>query len=155
MVQVQVPEWSRHIRDECLFSSRHECSTAVQLKSYRCKFFYHNRPIAFLIKQLVCTPSMLFPRIQSFHLINADGRSRKLFKIHFSVLKSAHLVPWQAQVSCRGLYRTIYKIAQDSVEVAYRVNKVNNPRVLHCVCGIFHQGLYGPFTFQHPSDIGL
>lgn len=79
----------------------------VQLmKSYRCKFFYHNRPVAFLIKQLVCTSSVLFPRIQSFHLINADGRSGKLFKIQFSVLKSAHLVPWQVQVSSCGLYST-------------------------------------------------
>jgi hypothetical protein len=47
---------------------------------------------------------VLFPGLQGFHLVNADGRSSKLFEIQLSVLKSAHLVPWQAQVS--ALYHT-------------------------------------------------
>jgi len=77
-----------------------------QMKPYRRKFFNHNRPVAFLIKQFVCTPSVLFPGLQGFHLVNTDGRSSKLFEIQLSVLKSAHLVPWQPQVSALYDYIT-------------------------------------------------
>ena len=32
--------------------------------------------------------------------------------------------------------------------MAYCVNKIDNPRVLHCICGVLHQGLHVPLAFQ-------
>jgi hypothetical protein len=62
-------------------------------ESYRCKLFDHDGPVSFLVEQLVRTPRVLLPRLQGFHLVNADGGSGELFEVQLPVLKSAHLVP--------------------------------------------------------------
>lgn len=144
-------KWNWRTKSKFLKDEHHKSQfvSAAELgfknKLYRCKLFNHNWSVALLVKQFICLLSMLFPGFQAFHLIYANSRSRELFKIKLSTLDIAYLAQ---QVELVNVMQRNMK-RHKRTKQAYWINKVKNPRIIHCTRRIFHQSLEVPWKFSN------